>query len=169
MTSQLGDGCDCHGDALYSALVHPAPDAEVTIFAPAGSPAVLHDPVLLPGLLTLPITDQQHCVIGQLKWIDGVTQAGVMVDAIFVVHEVGVNLEGHAHWAVIYQLDHHGCFAASSVEAAYVVVIGDVIARTVGRNRAGRVFAGVREALLLDYAEVLHVFTDQVREATVTT
>lgn len=168
MTSQLSDWFGCHGDALYSALVGPAPDAEVAVFAPTGSPAVLHDPVLLACLLAPPIAHQQHCVIGQLERVDGVTQTRVMVDALSVVNEVGVNLKGHAHRPIPHQLGHHGRLVAPAVEAADVVVVGNVVARTVGRDGAGRIFGGVREALLLDDAKVLNIFSDQVRETAVT-
>lgn len=132
VTSELSDRLDCHSDALYGTLVGPAPDAEVAIFAPLGSPAILHDPVLLACLLVPPIAHQQHRMIGQLKRVDRVTQACVMVDAPFVVNEVRIDLEGHAHWAVPHQLDHHGRLIAPAVEAAYVMVLGGITARTVG-------------------------------------
>lgn len=169
MASQLSDGLDSHSDALYSALVGPAPDAEVAVFAPASSPAVLHNPILLACLLAPPIAHQQHRVIGQLKRVDRVTQARVMVDALFVVKKVRVDLKGHTHWAVPHQLNHHGRLVARAIEAAYVVVFRGVVANTVGRDGARRIFANVREALLLNDAEVLHIFTNQVWETAIAT
>lgn len=169
MTSKLTDWLGCHGDALYSTLVRPAPDAEEAVFAPSRSPAVLHDPVFLTRLLAPPIAHQEHRMIGQLERVDGVKQARVMVDAPFIEHEVRINLKGHAQRAVPHQLGHHDHLVAPAVEATYVVVLGDVIARTVSRDGAGRIFASVREALLLDNAEVLHIFPDQVRETAITT
>lgn len=137
MTSQLSNGLGCYSDALYGALVHPAPDAEVAVFTPASSPAVLHNPELLTRLLAPPITHQEHGMIGQLKRVDGVLQARVMVDTLFVVHEVRVDLKSHAHRAVPHQLGHHDGLVAPAVETTNVMVIGDVIARTVRGDRAG--------------------------------
>ena len=89
---QSGDGFGCHGDALDGALVASAADSEVAVLAPAGAPAVLHNPELLPGLVAAAESHQQHGVVGQLEGIEAVCEAGVVVDALLVVHEVRVHL-----------------------------------------------------------------------------
>lgn len=89
---QFGDGCGSDCDALDGALVAPSADSEEAVLAPAGAPAVLDDPVLLPGLVAAAVTHQEHGVVGQLEGIEGVSEACVVVDAPFVSHEVGVDL-----------------------------------------------------------------------------
>lgn len=89
---QCGDGHGSDGDALDGALVASPADSEVAVLAPAGAPAVLDDPVLLPCLVAAAVPHQEHGVVGQLEGIDGVSEACVVVDALLVRHEVGVDL-----------------------------------------------------------------------------
>lgn len=89
---QFGDGCGSDRDALDGALVASPADSEVAVLAPAGAPAVLDDPVLLPGLVAAAVPHQEHGVVGQLEGIEGVSEPCVMVDALLVCHEVGVDL-----------------------------------------------------------------------------
>lgn len=92
MLLEFGDGCGCYSDALDGALVTPSADAEEAILSPAGSPAVLDNPVLLPSLVAVAVAHQQHSMVGQLEWIEGVCEARVVVDAPGIVHEVRVDL-----------------------------------------------------------------------------
>lgn len=89
---QFGDGCGSDCDALDGALVASPADSEVAVLAPAGAPAVLDDPVLLPCLVAAAVPHQEHGVVGQLEGIEGVSEACVVVDAPPVRHEVGVDL-----------------------------------------------------------------------------
>lgn len=89
---QLNDGLGGDRDALDGALVAAPPDAEEAALAPGGAPAVLDDPVLLARHVTAAVAHQQHGVVGQLEGVVGVHQAGVVVDALLVVHEVRVDL-----------------------------------------------------------------------------
>lgn len=94
--TQIGDGGGRHGDALDGALVAAPADPEVAVLAPLGAPAVLHDPELLATLWTFAVAHQQHGVVGQLEGVVAVFEAGVVVDALLVVHEVLVDLQGGA-------------------------------------------------------------------------
>lgn len=168
-TLKFGDWCSGYSNALNGAFICSSTDPEKSILAPTASPAVLHDPVLLAGLMALPIPHQQHSVISQLKRIDGVTEAGVMVDALLVVHEIWVHLQGHTHGAVPNQLQHHGRLAASTVKPTHVVIIGGVVPCAFLRYFAGRIIPGVRETVFLHNAKVLDVFTNQVWKTSITT
>ncbi len=90
---QFGDGVGCNCDAFNATLVTSSADTEVSILSPAGAPAVLDNPVLLPRLVAVAVTHQQHSMVGQLEGIEVVGEECVMVDAFFVVHEVWVDLE----------------------------------------------------------------------------
>lgn len=89
---QSGDRVGGDRDALDGTLVAAPADAEVAALAPARAPAVLDGPVLLPGLVAAAVAHQQHGVVGQLEGVEGVSEARVVVDALLVVHEVGVDL-----------------------------------------------------------------------------
>lgn len=166
---QISDWCSSYSNALNGTLICSTTDSEIPILAPVASPAVLHDPVFLPGLMALPIPHQQHRMIGQLKWIVGVTEASVMVDALFVVHEIWVHLQCHTHGAVPDQLQHHGRLAASAIKPTHVVIIGGIVPCAFLRYFAGRIIPGVRETVLLHNAEVLDVFTNQIWKTSITT
>ncbi len=167
-TLKFGDWFSGYSNALNGAFIGSSTDPEKAILTPPASPAVLHDPVLLASLMALPIPHQQHSVIGQLKRIDGVTEAGVMVDALLVVHEVWVHLQGHTHGAVPHQLNHHSRLAAPAVKPTHVVIIGGVVPCAFLRYFAGRIIPGVRETVLLHNAKVLDVFTNQVWKTSIT-
>lgn len=166
---KFGDWCSSYSNALNGAFIGSSTDPEKPILAPPGSPAVLHDPVLLAGLMAFPIPHQQHGVIGQLKRIVGVTEAGVMVDALLVVHEIWVDLQGHAHGAVPDQLQHHGRLTAAAVKPTHVVIIRGIIPCAFLRYFAGRINPDIRETVLLHNAKVLDVFTNQVWKTSITT
>lgn len=166
---KFGDWRSRYSNALNGTLIRSTTDFEKSVLAPVGSPAVLHDPVFLPGLMALPVPHQQHGMIGQLKGIVGVAEEGVMVDALFIVHEIWVHLQCHSHGAVLDQLQHHGLLAASPVKTTHVVILGGIPARAFLRDFAGRIISGVRETVLLHNAEVLDVFTNQVWKTSITT
>lgn len=166
---QIDDWCSSYSNALNGTLVRSTTDSEKPVLAPVASPAVLHDPVFLPGLMALPIPHQQHRMVGQLKWIVGVTEASVMVDALFVGHEIWVDLQCHTHGAVPDQLQHHGRLAASAVKPTHVVIIGGVVPSAFLGYFAGRIIPSVRETVLLHNAEVLDVFTNQIWKTSITT
>lgn len=83
-------GCD--SDALDGTLVISAANSEVAFLAPAGAPAVLDNPVILPSLVAATVPHQQHGMVGQLKGIEWVCKASVVVDALLIVHEVRIDL-----------------------------------------------------------------------------
>lgn len=89
---QFGDGVGCDCDALNGTLVASPADSEEAILAPAGAPAVLHDPVLLSRHVAAAVPHQQHGVVGQLEGVEGVGEACVVVDAPLIVHEVRIHL-----------------------------------------------------------------------------
>lgn len=165
---KFGDWFSGYSNALNGTFICSSTDPEKSLLTPPASPAVLHDPVLLASLMALPIPHQQHSMIGQLKRIDGVTEAGVMVDALLVVHEVWVHLQGHTHGAVPHQLNHHSRLAAPAVKPTHVVIIGGVVPCAFLRYFAGRIIPGVRETVLLHNAKVLDVFTNQVWKTSIT-
>lgn len=165
---KFGDWRSSYSNALNGTLIRSTTDFEKPVLAPVGSPAVLHDPVFLPGLMALPVPHQQHGVIGQLKGIVGVAEEGVVVDALFIVHEIWVHLQCHTHGAVLDQLQHHGLLAASPVKTTHVVILRGIPPCAFLRDFAGRIVSGVRETVLLHNAEILDVFTNQVWETSIT-
>ena len=108
-------------------------------------------------------------MVGQLEGVERVSQPRVLVDALAVVEEVVVDLEGHGHGPAMDQLELHERFVAAPVEAAHVAVLGGVVAEAALLRSAGRVGARVGEAPLLHQPEVLGVLTcHEVREAAFT-
>uniref|UniRef100_A0A0E9X074 Uncharacterized protein n=1 Tax=Anguilla anguilla TaxID=7936 RepID=A0A0E9X074_ANGAN len=85
------------------------------------------------------------------------------------MHEVGVHFEGHAHGAIPHQLRHHGRLVARPVEPAHIVVLGGVVAQAPRLHIARGIGANIREATLLNDAEVLDILPNEIREPTVAT
>lgn len=90
---QLGDGLGSDRNALNGTFITSPANSEVAVLAPAGAPAVLDDPVLLSCLVAAAESHQQHGMVGQLERVEGVSEAGMVVDALLVVEEVTVNLQ----------------------------------------------------------------------------
>ena len=63
-----------HCDTLNGTLVSPTANTEEAILAPACSPAVLHNPILLLGLFVHSITNCQHGMVCNFKWIKMILQ-----------------------------------------------------------------------------------------------
>lgn len=173
LTLQFWDRLGCDRNALNGALVTSPADSEVAVLAPAGSPAVLNDPVLLAGHVALAVAHQKHSVVGQLERIEGVSEARVVVDALLVVHEVRVDLgeergsllplnkytyiskvpdeeqsylKSHCHGPILDQFHHHGCLAAAAVKPTDVVVFSCVNVAATLRDATWAVLCNIWEA-----------------------
>mmetsp|Transcript_111398 Transcript_111398/g.325869 ORF Transcript_111398/g.325869 Transcript_111398/m.325869 type:complete len:247 (+) Transcript_111398:512-1252(+) len=95
-------------------------ELEVAALAPVVSPAVLHRPEGLAGLLA--VAHEQNCVVDLLPLLVDPIRARA-VDAVPVVHEVLLRLEGHDHGAAADQLLPDLFLSAATIKATHVVVV----------------------------------------------
>lgn len=103
---QLGDGLGSDRNALNGTFITSPANSEVAVLAPAGAPAVLDNPVLLSCLVTAAVSHQQHGMVGQLERAEGVSEAGMVVDALLVVEEVTVNLQIKQRLFIFYVMNY---------------------------------------------------------------
>lgn len=109
-------------------------------------------------------------MIGQFKRIELVPQPSVMVDPLFIKHEIIINLKGNSHWPMQNKLEFHQGFIAASIETTNIVVLRSVVVVTAALENAWRILGCVREAVLFHYTEVLDILSsNEVWEATITT
>lgn len=102
LSLQFGDGVGCDCNTLNGTFVTSAANSEVPVLTPTSAPAVFDNPVLLASFLAAAIAYQQHCVVGQLEGIEGVSEACVVVDAPLVGHEVSVDLWKQVQYNYLY-------------------------------------------------------------------
>lgn len=93
-----------------------------------------------------------------------------MVDPLFIKHEIIINLKGNSHWAMQNKLKFHQGFIAASIETTNIVVLRGVVVVAAALEKARRVLACVREAVLFHHTEVLDILpTNEIWKATITT
>lgn len=109
-------------------------------------------------------------MIGQFKRIEVILQPSVMVDSLFIKHEITINLKGNSHWPMQNKLEFHQGFIAASIEATNIVVLRSVVVVTAVLESAWRILGCVREAVLFHHTKVLDVLpSNEVWEATIAT
>lgn len=93
-----------------------------------------------------------------------------MVDPLFIKHEIIINLKGNSHWAMQNKLKFHHGFITASIETTNIVVLRGVVVVAAALEKAWRVLACVREAVLFHHTKVLHILsTNEIWKATITT
>lgn len=108
-------------------------------------------------------------MISQLKGIERVSQAGVLVDSLTVVEKVIIDFKSYCHGSMMDQLKLHQVFIAAPIEIPHIVVLRRVVSDTVFLQFAWRVSACVGEAGLLYEPKILGILScDEVWEATIT-
>mmetsp|Transcript_38287 Transcript_38287/g.80052 ORF Transcript_38287/g.80052 Transcript_38287/m.80052 type:complete len:299 (-) Transcript_38287:824-1720(-) len=126
------DHIGSHSDGLHSAVVDVAHDAEVAVLPPLVSPRVLHDPILLPKLLTP--ADEEHRMVDLLPLsrvgMQGSRHSKALLaeDTTGIEHEVVRGLEADNEGPILVQLEHHRGAARVPIEAAHVAVVGRTVA-----------------------------------------
>lgn len=168
-TLQFRNWCGCHGYALNGTLIGSSADPEVTILTPTSAPAVFNNPVIHPRGCVCAVAHQQNGMIRELKGVERVSQARVVVDPRAVVEEVIIDLKSNSHGPVMDQLELHQGLVAAPIETSHVVVVRGVVTEAVLLRFARVISAHVGEAGLFHQPKILGVFScDEVREATFT-
>ncbi|KAF3823814.1 hypothetical protein GH733_007282, partial [Mirounga leonina] len=105
------------------------------------------------------IAHQQNGMIRELKGIERVSQARVVIDPCAVVEEVIIDLKSNSHGPMMDQLELHQGLIAAPIETSHIVVLGGVITEAVLLRFARRISACVGEAGLFHQPKILGIFS----------
>lgn len=109
-------------------------------------------------------------MISQFERVEVILQPSVMVDSLFIKHEIIINFKGNSHWPTQNKLKFHQGFITASIETTNIVVLRSVVVVTATLEQAWRILGCVREAVLFHHTEVLDIFpSNEVWETTIAT